>query len=215
MRTAILACLAIQSLCAPVRSPPPKPPGPPAIPALYVVNSGVCELDYAKDSATQTCSLGDTPLEGNMLRAGFVWSGSVRGSVDIGISAAEREQMRVSAGQYSDNSLVSISSCPKQDACAPLTFTVSQRTFKDAAQLSVKLGWAILSHTEPKPASDNSPSPWTSSPEFIGNYVAIGVIILVPFLAYALPRIIKMANVGSNPPKTSSVRYMRTRRIRI
>ena len=204
MRIVILVSIVIQSLCATIaRSPPPLPP---SVPTIYVAASGVCEFDYTKASSTQTCSIGDIPLSGNTLRAGLVWSGSVRGSVDVAVSASDRAAMRVNAGQYSDNNLISVASCATQDACSPLTFTVSPHTFKDSSQPSVNLGWVVLSQTAPPAPADDSGSLWTSW-KFILNYVAIAIFLLLS-CAYSIPRLVgSSADDGGGGKTNDKVRY--------
>jgi len=149
-----------------------SPPGPPT---QYVIASGACDLDYA-GSKTQRCALDDVSLSGNTLRAGLVWSGSVRGDVPVEIGADERRAMRVGVGAVSNESLVSVS-CTSQDTCSQLTLTVGDATLTRNPKPSITLGWAVLSLTKP-PAGPAEKSILVSL-GFIVMYVYTAVILLI------------------------------------
>ena len=152
-------------------SPPAPPPAP-----LYLIGSGACVFTGSGAGAhTQACSTGSTPVEGNTLRAGFVWSGSVRGNVDTSVNSTLRRNMNITVGSRSYTSdVVTIPSCATADAC-----TLTMAMDGSLANLAT-MGWAVLSPYPPaEPTVD-----WFGW-EYDLNYVVAG-LFAVPAIAYAI-----------------------------
>lgn len=150
---ATVALLVTARLVAGAPSPRPPPPSPPKSPNLYIVAQGTCPYDYS--GLSMTCNMLDASgtaisLKDNMVRAGLVWSGSLRGSVDVVVPGAERAAMRVSLGGYTNTSLTEVGACASQTACAPLVLTVGEATYAAGAGTApITLAWMVASPYAP------------------------------------------------------------------
>ena len=148
---------------------------------LYLVNAGTCPFVAPRGSTgvvTFNCTLGGTSMAGNTIRAGFVWSGSVRGHVDSRVTRDERKGMTVSIGdRRAQQELLQYEDCVSNDACSPLSMSMD---FSLSGKVS--LGWAVLSTTKPK-AEDTSLD-WFGWKQDL-NYAVAGLFAL-PASIYAL-----------------------------
>ena len=146
-------CSSDLRLVAGAPSPRPPPPSPPKSPNLHIIAQGTCPYDYS--GLSMTCNMLDASgtaisLKDNMVRAGLVWSGSLRGSVDVGVPGAERAAMRVSLGGYTNTSLTEVGACASQTACAPLVLTVGEATYAAGAGTApITLAWMVASPYAP------------------------------------------------------------------
>lgn len=125
--------------------------------------------------------MGNAVLVGNTIRAGLVWSGSLRGSVDTAVPAAQRKAMSVTVGSKTNTSLVEVV-CAAQPACSPIKLSVGADTYNGGDGVApITLAWAVFStNVPPAPKWQGSWTGW----KFDLNYAASG--LAVPAVAYAL-----------------------------
>ena len=154
------------------------PPPPPAAQPMYLVKSDVCSFDVT-GGAQQACSLGDTMLAGNTLRAGLVGSGSVAGLTDTSISPDYRATMAIAAGSHQGTFLLSVT-CASTADCTPLVLSVNSSFLLHASKANppptLTLGWAVL--TPYAPAVAKPPSRW-KEPSYEASSAVSAALVLV------------------------------------